>query len=60
VYKHYGYEFCDDCLAGFGLCGACGHTERIVDGLCATCLEREADYVLTAQAEAPRQQSGPD
>jgi hypothetical protein len=42
-------------------CQACGHAADLLDGLCATCLEREADtldpdapipYMLTAQGEA--------
>src|SRR5262249_15053499 len=46
--KHHGIEVCTEHEAHLTICGACGQTARVVEGLCGDCTEREAGFPLEA------------
>jgi hypothetical protein len=42
--KQHGWPQCDDCTPHLGLCGPCGASGIVVDGLCVDCAAREARF----------------
>ncbi len=52
AHKYHGDAFCDEHLAHLALCGACGQTARVLEGLCGDCQVRDT-AVLDLDVDQP-------